>query len=234
MRKLLLLWVLILGSTFGFATAAVAQDSGLYVGIGVGHPSTHIADLTTENQPINNLISGSVIKFAASHNDSSNNTWMVFGGYQLNKFLAAEILYSTLGEYTREATGTAPIGALKKIHKYQTFDNLKLDGFGLSALASLPVTDRFSVFGKFGVFQWSGKLSHVTDFLPSSGIQLDSVASTDKDSGYSSMMGLGVRFKFKHGISALAEWMRINNVGGNLSTGTSAVRVLSAGMQVNF
>ena len=234
MRSTLGICVAILGSALGFTSAALAQDSGVYFGIGISHPSTHIADLTTENQPINNLINGSVINFSASHDDSSNNTWMIFGGYQLNKFLAAEILYSTLGEYSREATASAPIGALKKVHKYHTLDNLKLDGFGVSAVANLPITDRFAIFGKYGIFHWSGKLSHVTDFLPSSGIQLDSVSSEDKDSGNSPMFGIGARFKLRHGISLLAEWMQIDKVGGNLSTGSSNVGVTTAGLQVNF
>ena len=231
MRKLIFLNTLIMGASLGYATDLLAQESGIYIGFGIGQPSTEIDDLTEANQPINDLITGPVVGFKSSHDNSTNNSWTIFGGYQINRFLAIEALYSTLGEYTRTASGISRFGKLGKPSSYQIVDNLKLDGFGLSGLANLPITDRFSVFGKYGIFNWRGKLDHATTFRSGA---LDPVASTDEDSGYSPMMGFGARFKFKHGFSVLAEWMQINDVGGNLSTGSSNAQVSFLGMQLNF
>ena len=231
MKKIFFLNALIIGASLGYTPDLLAQDSGVYIGLGVGHPSTNIDDMTEANQPINYLIVGPIVRFTSSHDNSTNNSWTIFGGYQFNRFLAIEALYSTLGEYTRNASGTSRFGKLGTPSSYQIVDNLKLDGFGLAGLANLPITDRISVFGKYGIFNWRGKLNHVTSFRSGT---LDPVASTDEDSGYSPVMGFGARFKFKHGFSALAEWMQINNVGGNLSTGTSNAQVSFVGMQVNF
>ena len=231
MKNLIFLNALIIGTSCGYTSDLLAQDSGVYVGFGIGRPSANIEDLTEANQPVNYLVKGPITKFTSSHDNSTNNSWTIFGGYQFNRFLAIEALYSTLGEYTRNASGTSRFGKLSTASAYQIVDDLKLDGFGLAGLANLPITDRFSIFGKYGIFNWSGKLNHATSFRSGT---LDPVTSTDEDSGYSPMMGFGARFKFKHGFSFLAEWMQINNVGGNLSTGSSNVQVPFAGMQVNF
>jgi len=244
MKKNILLIALALGMTLGHAPAPLAQNTDLYIGLGLEKTSlSNLDNLTPENQPISDLIHSPVSGFKSSQNGTDNRSWMIYGGYQLNRFLAIEALYTPIGEYSRWDSGhsmsisgtssrnNTPVKNV--LSDYKTMDSLKLDGFGLTALANLPIYRRFSVIGRCGTFRWSGKLNHATTFY-NSVVTLNPVNSTDKGSGFSPLLGLGGIYEFKHGFSLRAEWLRIKSVGGNLSTGKSQVNISSIGAQIKF
>lgn len=233
MKKISFVKTLTLIAILGHIPAVFAQNSGTYIGLSLNHTSTHIADITVENQSINNIITGTTSQFTSSTDSAGTNTWMIFGGYQFTKFLAIEMLYAPLGEYTRSASGISHFGPTKRALAYKTLDSLKLDGYGITGLANIPITDHLSIIGKYGAFHWSGQLNHSTSFT-TVGLPMDDVYSTDKDSGISPIIGLGARYKLKHAVSAIVEWIQINNVGGSLSTGDSNVTLYSIGAQINF
>jgi len=67
-----------------------------------------------------------------------DTAWKIFGGYQFNRHLAAEIGYHALGE------ASAPGSTLER------------KAWEAVGVASWPFNDRFSVFGKLGAY--NGKL----------------------------------------------------------------------------
>ena len=105
-----------------------AADSGFYGGLGLGRSDSNLGGAT----------------------DSSDNAWKLFGGYQFNKYFAAEAGYMDLGS-------TALPGV--------TFDS---KAWQASAVGSLPLTEQFSLTGKLGLAQTetdvsSGGTDHNTD-----------------------------------------------------------------------
>ena len=234
MNKIIILNALVLCATLSFPPILLAQKTGFYAGVNLAQTRTDIANLTPDTLPIKDFINDKVINITASQDSTDNNTWLIYGGFQFKRFLAVEALYASLGEYTRKAQGRGSFGKLQRKGTYETTDNLKLDGYGLTALASLPIGDRFSVFGKFGSFHWSGKLNHATTFRTGGTPQLDPITSADKDSGYSPLLGFGGRYDLKHRVSLRAEWMQIKGVGGELSTGNSNVDIFSIGALISF
>lgn len=213
--------------------SAFAQNPGLYLGLGMNRASTHVNPITVDNQPISDIISGTAARFSSTTGSAGATTWMLYGGYRLNRFLAVEVLYAALGEYARSASGVGRILPGKRILPYMTVDNLTLDGFGLTGVAGYPINDHWYLFGKFGMFHWTGKLTHTTSFT-TVGLPKDNVYSNEKDSGASPILGIGVQYNFVHAISGIFQWMTIDKVGGNLSTGEDKVNIYSIGAQIHF
>lgn len=66
----------------------------------------------------------------------------LYGGYQFNKNFAVEGGYFDLGQFGFN-TSTIPLGTLS--------GNIRLKGVNLDAVGILPITDKFSAFGRLGV-----------------------------------------------------------------------------------
>lgn len=233
MKKISYAKTIIIAVVFTPVSTAFAQNPGLYVGLGMNRASTHVNPITVDNQPISDILSGTAAHFTSTSGSAATTTWMLYGGYRLNRFFAIEALYAALGEYARSASGVGRILPGKRILPYTTVDNLTFDGFGLTGLAGFPINDHLSIFGKFGIFHWTGKLTHTTSFT-TVGLPKDNVYSNEKDSGASPIIGIGAQYNFVHAISGIMQWMQISKVGGNLSTGEDKVTIYSIGAQIHF
>ena len=140
--------------------------------------------------------------------DTKDTAFKIFGGYRFHPNFAAELEYVDLGEASYSGTfGGAPV----------TGGKVGADGFNVSAVAIVPVNERFSVFGKLGMFIWDAKFSDTTGGVPFSG-------STD---GSDISFGLGAGFDFTQRLSARVEWQRFELDG-------SDVDLLSAGVAFRF
>ena len=243
MKKSTLLKPLMLVAALAYTPALLADNIGLYVGVGLGQPKTTIEDLTSDNLHVPDVFTGAPQPASSSTNNASSTTWMAYGGYELNHYLAIEGLYIPLGEYNRDFVSKfvrvdvlkpAPGFSIIGQGTFETADKLTLDGFGLAGVVKAPFTIRWGVFGKFGIFRWRGQLTGSTIFYRNLSANPNPLAYEEKDSGYSPILGLGAYYNLLHRITLRAEWMRINNVGGSLSTGSSEVNTFMLGTQVNF
>lgn len=111
---------------------AVADDSGWYGGINVGQSKAKIDDAR---------IAGSLGAFNANSitDYNSNTSYKLFGGYKFNKHFALEAGYFNLEKFGFTAA-TLPAGTLS--------GQTKLDGINLDAVGILPITEKFSAFGR--------------------------------------------------------------------------------------
>jgi len=183
---------LLLGSVI-----ANAGERGWYIGIGLGE--------IRANYEIADFDDGSV---SAGLVDNSDSAWKVFGGYQINRYLAIEVGFSDLHNDVDKRTtfsgisnGTGsrfvslPGGAV-------SVDINDITGHFVAALGSLPLTRRFDLVAKAGAISWDAQQTTV-----------DLNQRTHTLNGTDALFGLGIEYRFDNGIEIRGEVERYFNVG---------------------
>jgi OmpA-OmpF porin, OOP family len=119
--------------------------------------------------------------------DDTDTAVKIFGGYQMNQFFAGEFGYVNLG---KSKASSGPFT-----------DDIKAHAWELSAVGSWPVVDRFSIFGRLGLY--FADVEEDTNF-----------AGNFKHSNNDLTFGFGVRYDFTRNLAVRGEWQRYNDVGG--------------------
>jgi len=188
----------------GFAAvsgqAAVAAESGGYIGLGVGQSRAYIAEDRIRNQ-----LSGAGLTMNSIDDDDTDVGYKLFGGYKFNKHFAVEGGYFNLGKFGFTAN-TTPAGTFTGSGKFQ--------GLNLDALGILPLTEKFSAFGRVGYIYTETK-----DTFTGTGGGIGVAASNpnpDKKEG-NYKYGLGVQYDFTYNLGLRGEWerYRVNDAVGN-------------------
>src|SRR5665647_450366 len=176
---------------------AMADDAGWYVGANVGASRATIDDARITSGLLGNGFSAAPIT-----NDDSSTGYKLYGGYRLNRYIAVEGGYFDLGDFGFKAT-TVPAGTLT--------GNIKLRGLNLDLVGTLPITEKFSVFGRIGA-----NYTQARDTFSAAGAVnvLDPNPST-RDTNLK--VGLGLEYAFNDSLAMRAELerYRINNAVGN-------------------
>ena len=190
--KLSLVALAVIASPF-----ALADDAGWYVGANVGASRATIDDARITSGLLGNGFSAAPIT-----NDDSSTGYKLYGGYRLNRYIAVEGGYFDLGDFGFKAT-TVPAGTLT--------GNIKLRGLNLDLVGTLPITDKFSVFGRIGA-----NYTQARDTFSAAGAVnvLDPNPST-RDTNLK--VGLGLEYAFNDSLAMRAELerYRINDAVGN-------------------
>ena len=178
---------------------AQAQDAEWYLGGNVGQAKAKIDDPGV----IRGL--GGVGFTGVTMDDKNSDTgYKVFLGYAFNRYFAFEGGYFNLGQFGYTAT-TVPPGTLA--------GNIKLQGFNLDAVLHLPLSRRWSLFGRAG-----GNFAQTKDTFTGSGLVLVSDPSPSK-SAVNYKFGGGLQFDFSRRVGLRAEmeryriWDAIGNKG---------------------
>lgn len=176
---------------------AMAQDAGWYGGANVGQSRATIDDARISS----GLQSGGFTSSTIVDDDRSTG-YKIFGGYQLNKNFAVEGGYFDLGKFGYTAT-TVPAGTLN--------GTLKARGLNLDLVGTLPMTERFSVFGRVGV-----NYAQTRDNFSGTGNVLVTNPNPRKnDTNYKFGAGLQYAFTDSLAMRLEAERYRINDAVGN-------------------
>ncbi|HNC53164.1 MAG TPA: outer membrane beta-barrel protein [Accumulibacter sp.] len=195
---------------------AAAQQSGFYVGAGVGQGKVSI-----DNGASDALVNAGATNVSSSK-DNTDTSYKIFAGYQINKNFEVEGGYANFGKYKASASGTiagGPISASGDVKSYAIF----LDAVGIA-----PVTEAFSVFGKAGVA--------FTDTEANASASGAGVAASASDSArkWVPKLGVGAQFYVSRNVALRAEYEYYFKVGDQNSTGQSDVQVLTAGVTIGF
>jgi opacity protein-like surface antigen len=141
--------------------------------------------------------------------DDSDTAFRVLGGYQFNKYLGAELGYADLGKATLSAAGLSA--------------SVEAKAWDLVAVGRVPVADRFSLFGKLGMYRADSDLSSNTALIP---------ASSDDNTDVT--YGLGAQYDFNKNLGVRAEWQQYKKVGSDSTGGEGDVDVMSVGVVYRF
>jgi OOP family OmpA-OmpF porin len=119
-----------------YAEPAQLDESYYYGGASVGQSRSHLHTPGMTAQLLGNSATATTIE-----QDKQDTTYKVFGGYQFNRYVAAEIGFFDLGKYKFTAQ-TVPPGTLS--------GEVKIRGFNLDVVGTWPMTDAFALLGRVG------------------------------------------------------------------------------------
>jgi len=178
---------------------ALAEDSGWYGGVNVGQGRAKIDD-----SRITNTIIGSGFTAPSINDDNRDTGYKIFGGYQMNKNFALEGGYFNLGKYGYTATMAAPTAGTLN-------GNIKLQGLNLDLVGTLPITEKFSAFGRVGL-----NYAEARDSFSGTGM-VNVLNSNPSKRDTNLKVGLGVQYNFTEALAMRmeAERYRINDAVGN-------------------
>jgi OOP family OmpA-OmpF porin len=177
---------------------AATDDSFWYVGGNIGQSRAKIDDARIAAQ----LLGGGLATNSIA-NDDKNTAFKLLGGYQFNRNFALEAGYFDLGQFGYQAT-TTPAGTLN--------GRIKLRGVNLDAVGILPVTEKFSAFGRLGV-----QYAQAQDNFNSTGAVPTPTNPNPNQTALNYKTGVGLQYDLTQslGMRAEAERYRINDAVGN-------------------
>lgn len=156
------------------ATPSMAQDAGWwYVGAGVG-----TARAKLDEQGITQGVLG--VPATSFDSDRRATAGRFFGGYQIHRNVAVEAGYFDLGRYSLNAT--VPGGTLAS--------DLRVKGFDLGLVGTLPLTERLSALARLGV-----QTARTENSFRTTGL-VTTANPTSKDRDTNGMAGVGLQYAF--------------------------------------
>jgi len=133
--------------------------------------------------------------------DDSSTALKILGGYQINRYVAGELGYAELGKAKASAGGVQ--------------DEIKARAWDVTAVGQYPIVDRFSVYGRLGLYFADTK-------------ENTNVAGNSTHSNNDLTYGIGVRYDFTRNAALRGEWQHYGDVGGG-NIGTTDIDVISIG-----
>lgn len=186
-----------LALAFFISPLAMADDAMWYVGANVGQSRAKIDD-----PRISASLLGSGFASTTIVDDDSSTGFKLLGGYQFNRNFALEGGYFDLGKFGFKAT-TVPAGTLD--------GRIRLRGVNLDLVGRLPVTDKFSVFGRVGVNYADAR----DNFSGTGAVRVLNPNPRKHDANIKFGAGLQYDFTEALGMRVEAERYRINDAVGN-------------------
>lgn len=176
---------------------AVAEDFGGYLGASAGQS---FSDLDHEKMAGSALGSGfGTSAFSADERDMG---YKLYGGYQFNRYFALEGGYFNLGRFDYHSD-TLPSGTLR--------GDLELQGLNLDAVGLLPLTDKFSLFGRVGVTRVEAN----DNFRTTGAATVPDPSNTHRETGYKFGGGLQYALSESVAVRAEAERYRVDHARGD-------------------
>ena len=116
---------------------SLADESDWYLGVGAGRSQSKLND-----QKIAEDLTAAGFAPAAVYRNDHGDAYKGFAGFRLSPHVGLEGSYFDLGKFTFTAP-TDPAGSVSAA--------IRVRGFAVDAVASLPITDKFFGFAKVGV-----------------------------------------------------------------------------------
>jgi len=154
----------------------------------------------------------------SSRDDHNGTQWRLQGGYRFNPYLAIEAGYIDFGtaKYKANYAGGSAHGSLKA------------GGVDVVGLASLPLNDNFSVFGKAGLVYANVK-SSLTASDPAA------LASDNNSTRVvRPLLGVGANYKITQNVDLRADFDHVSGLGKSSTTGKMNDNMFSLGLAYNF
>jgi OmpA-OmpF porin, OOP family len=176
---------------------AAADDTGWYGGANIGQSRAKMDDARISR----GLLGGGFTSSTIADEDRDIG-YKLFGGYQFNRNFALEGGYFDLGKFGFTAN-TVPAGTLN--------GNIKVRGLNLDLVGILPITEKFSAFGRAGLNYAQARDS----FAGTGSVNVSNPNPSKSAANYK--FGLGLQYAITESLAMRAEVerYRINDAVGN-------------------
>jgi len=190
----------------------MAQDSGWYIGGNVGQSRAKIDDAR-----IIKSLMGSGFTVTSITDDDHKTGFKWFAGYQINKYFALEGGYFDLRKFGFVAA-TVPLGTLT--------GDIKLTGYNLDLVGTIPLSDRFSAFARVGANN-----AQATDHFVGTGF-VNVINPNPRKRDTNVKYGVGLQYAFNDALAMRVEGerYRVNDAVGNKGD----IDLISAGLIYRF
>jgi OmpA-OmpF porin, OOP family len=182
-----------------------------YAGIALGQSKTS-DELVTNRESTITLAQNISTSF-----DDKDTAWKAYFGYQATPWLAVELNYADLGRHSTDTTflgGDPPTPAEVIIRR-------EVKGFGIDLVLSTPVWQRFSVFGRVGLFRAeldaSAELRGNVVFNNGNGETVRSTTQKENVTRY----GIGAEAAIAPNTAVRLEWERYEQIGKKFAIGAT-------------
>jgi len=212
-----------------FATPAMAERTGFYVGGDIGQSNWNLSQ-----QDANNLSSGLAdqinfynpnINVTSTRNnfDDTSTTYGFFVGYQIWRWLAVEAAWMDLGSTSVQTSATYAYTVVNPIFpppptggSYRATSQFESSGWALSALPMLPIGDAWNLYGRLGYYMGDNNVSGRFQGQDTrAGVAVGSpydLKLSDSDSSGVFLWGLGASYTFDERVSLRLEYDNIADV----------------------
>ncbi|MGB9149373.1 MAG: porin family protein [Burkholderiales bacterium] len=193
------------------ALPAAADQTGWFVGMSLGKRGPSF-----ESTPIQSLPT----------REERENGYKLWGGYKFNRNFGAEFSYLESGKLSQSGVGDIPcapsaVCPAGPAQQYSQF--IRSKGVQLVGTGSLPVTEKFGVFGKLGaVHADTENLCTVGSFSCSSSGRITDLT-----------YGLGLYYEMAKNFSVRSEWERMR-LGDKARFGDNEVNFFTIGAGYKF
>jgi OOP family OmpA-OmpF porin len=209
----------------------IAAAVSFYLGVAGGYATTDAALVANRESTITSA-SGIRTDF-----DDRDGAWKLVAGYRFTPWFGVEAHYADLG---RSRMSTSLLGG-DPPQPASVVINRRIRGIGTDLLLSLPLGERFSAFGRAGVFHAAldadATLAGNIVFNPGNPEERSRTASANEVVG---TYGLGVDWRFAPRWGLRVEWQRYLDVGKAFApgatgtTGEADVDLVSVGATWRF
>ena len=197
------------------ASSIHAADSYWYTGLGVGY--SRVQFYPADFSPGSGTFSDTKKEGDAGFKG--------FIGYQIKRNWAVELSYTTVGKFHYKRDN----GSITQDATY------RVTGWGFSAVPTVPLTQKFSLYGRLGAFFSQTRLTRYNDGfnvgLVSAGVQRDQV---------SVLSGFGAQYFFDEESGVRIEYENFGRVGSActlsdpICTGRANAKMVSANLIFKF
>lgn len=153
--------------------------------------------------------------------DTKDTGYRAFGGYQFHPYVAIEGGYVDLGRFGFR-TDVSPTGSLS--------GSTRIDGFDLSVLGTVPLGERFGLFGRVGVYAAQTR----TSYTGGGSIETLIGGDTQKKRSTKLVYGAGATFNFNRNLALRGEWSRYEKLGDVFTGGRTDANLYSLGIVYRF
>jgi OmpA-OmpF porin, OOP family len=194
----------------GFVLNISTANAGPYFGLSAGVSKADISK-STYDVLIQENISGSTL-------DDSDTALGAQIGYRWGKYIAAELGYVDLGEawYRADVAGTTGRVSIRHVSSGPT----------LSVLGLLPITEKFDLYGKAGLFYSDLRIRVAAEDGNGQILASNEVKAHSKDA----YAGIGAAWNISKKFAVRVEYQRFLDVGDSDRTGESDVDLITVGV----
>ena len=233
-----------------FATPAMAERTGFYVGGDIGQSNWNLSQQDANNlssalaDQVNFVNPSAVVTSSRNNFDDTATTYGFFVGYQLWPWLAVEAGWMDLGDTSVQTNATYTYAVVNPIFpppptggSYRATSQFESTGWALSALPMLPIGDAWNLYGRLGYYMGDNNLTgrfQGQDTRAGVAVGSPYVATlNESDSSGVFLWGLGASYTWNERVSLRLEYDNIADVA-EVGNSKSDVERFTLGVAYRF